>query len=238
MHCLCTCVLACDVRVSADVPVYIIYNTILALHFSLDVVFFMQQTHFSSVSRSVWDVDDPKFTVCTLAACSPSHSMSFPSTGMKTWQWMIEPHPLTPATGGPHCCNSPAGTRGAFSVQHEHLEPHSSPLRYLQLPGTQQLWENEGKLFLSEALPAPTNNNDAFCKKVLPVWSCQILVYSRSTRLVVWISVLMNCMEDYILWQLNIFSILDSTIFCGRLAWSTWTHFLPFLSILALELPF
>ena len=107
--------------------------------------------------RSVWDVDDPKFTVCILAACSPSHSMSFPSTGMKTWQWMIEPHPLTPATGGPHSCNSPAGTRSVFSVQHEHLELHSSPLRYLQLHGTQQLWGNEGKLFcLRLCLHQPT----------------------------------------------------------------------------------
>ena len=153
MHCLCTWVLACDVRISADV-----YITILALHFALDVVFFMQQTHFSSVS--LWSICVRRRRSRLLCASSLRAALRPPSTGMKTWQWMIEPHPLTPATGGPHSCDSPAGTKSVFSVQHEHLEIHSSPLQYLQLPGTQQLWQNEGKLFLSEAFPAPTNNND------------------------------------------------------------------------------
>ena len=126
--------------------------------------------------RSVWDVDKVVLAQdYILAACSPSHSMSFPSIGMKTWQWTIEPHPLTPATGGPHYSISPAGTRGAFNVQHEHLELHSSPLWYLQLPGTQELWENEGKPILAEALAAPTNNNDAFCKKNPYQWSLSSL---------------------------------------------------------------
>ena len=103
------------------------------------------------------DLCETSTILSLLCASSLCAALRPPSTGMKTWQWMIEPHPLTPATGGPHSCNSPAGTISVFSVQHEHLELHSSPLRYLQLPGTQQLWENEGKLFcLRLCLHKPT----------------------------------------------------------------------------------
>ena len=112
--------------------------SILALHFSLDVVFFI---------RLIATMVDLCETPTILSLLRPSLLLAarpfsldvIPEYWNENLTRMIEPHPLTPATGGPHSCNSPAGTRGAFSVQHEHLELHSSPLWYLQLPGTQQL---------------------------------------------------------------------------------------------------
>ena len=145
--------------------------SILALHFSLDDVFFMQQTHFSSVS--LWSICVRRQRVILDPCCVEPFEVV-----PEYWNEDPTMNGRAPPLGA---CNLTVliprrGLEGCVQLhctERTFGAPLLTTLVFLQLPGTQQLYQLTTMTLSVEKCYQCANN------------PCQMVLYSRSIGLVV-----------------------------------------------------